>query len=64
MFDTKELRKKSVRWKNLSKLEKREARWGYGFIGLWLIGFFLFYFLPMVVSLFFSLMDFTVVLRK
>ncbi len=59
MFDFSELRKKGRTWKSLSKAEKREARWGYGFIGLWVIGFLLFYFLPMIASLGFSLLDFT-----
>jgi len=42
----------------LTKAELREARWGYGFIGLWLIGFIIFYFLPMLASLGFSFLDF------
>ena len=59
MFDFSELRKKRRGWASLSKAEKREARWGFGFIGLWVIGFLLFYFLPMIASLGFSLLDFT-----
>lgn len=39
-------------------LEKREARIGLLFISPWLIGFILFYFLPMIASLVFSFMDF------
>lgn len=44
--------------RRLTPAERREARWGYGFIGLWLIGFSLFYFLPMLASLVFSFLDF------
>ena len=44
--------------RRLSRAELREARWGYGFIGLWLVGFVAFYFLPMVASLVFSFLDF------
>ena len=43
----------------LSKLERQHARWGYGFIGLWLFGFIAFYFLPMMASLVFSFFDFS-----
>lgn len=42
----------------LSRAEKREARWGYAFIGLWMIGFLAFYLLPMVASLVLSFLDF------
>lgn len=41
-------------WFGLSKAERREARWGYAFIGLWIVGFLAFYFLPMGASLVFS----------
>jgi multiple sugar transport system permease protein len=41
----------------LSRAERREARWGYAFIGLWLIGFFAFTFVPMIASLVFSFFD-------
>jgi multiple sugar transport system permease protein len=58
MIRASDLKRSKTRWANLSKLEKREARWGYAFISLWLVGFFLFYFLPMLASLGFSLMDF------
>ena len=44
--------------RRLSRAELREARWGYGFIGLWLVGFVAFYFLPMLASLVFSFLDF------
>ncbi len=39
--------------------ERAEAKWGLAFISPWLIGFALFYFVPMVVSLGFSAFDFT-----
>jgi multiple sugar transport system permease protein len=42
----------------LSPAERREARWGYAFIGLWLIGFLAFYLVPMAASLVFSFLDF------
>ena len=38
----------------LSPLARREARWGYIFIGPWLIGFFVFTLAPMVASLAFT----------
>ena len=42
----------------MSALKKYEAKWGYIFISLWVVGFLAFYFLPMVASLGFSLLDF------
>lgn len=42
----------------MGKLARREARWGYAFIGLWLVGFVIFYLIPMVASFIFSLYDF------
>ncbi|MEZ4631711.1 MAG: sugar ABC transporter permease [Deinococcales bacterium] len=45
------------KWR-LSKIERIEAFWGYSFISLWLIGFLLFYLLPMTASLIFSFYDF------
>lgn len=45
-------------WRSLSRAERREARWGYAFIGLWIVGFLTFYFLPMAASLAFSFFDF------
>jgi multiple sugar transport system permease protein len=44
--------------KRLSRSELREARWGFAFIGLWLVGFVAFYLLPMLASLVFSFLDF------
>jgi len=46
------------RRRRLSRSELREARWGYAFIGLWLVGFVAFYLLPMLASLVFSFLDF------
>lgn len=43
----------------LSQREQREARWGLIFISPWLIGFMAFYFAPMIASLWFSMLDFT-----
>jgi len=43
----------------MSPLAWREARWGLFFISPWLIGFILFYVLPMIVSFGFSLFNFT-----
>lgn len=45
-------------WLGLTKAERREARWGYAFIGLWIVGFLAFYFLPMGASLVFSFFEF------
>lgn len=45
-------------WKKLTRSERFEARWGYAFIGIWLIGFTIFYFIPMIASLIFSFFDF------
>jgi multiple sugar transport system permease protein len=52
---------RSERAKGKTKLtlsEKREARWGLFFLTPWIIGFLLFYFLPMIASFGFSLFDF------
>ncbi|MBC7870241.1 MAG: sugar ABC transporter permease [Chitinophagaceae bacterium] len=43
----------------MTPLAWREARWGLFFISPWLIGFSLFYLMPMIVSFGFSLFDFT-----
>ncbi len=42
----------------MGRLARTEARWGYSFIALWLVGFLLFYLIPMIASLLFSLYDF------
>ena len=54
------LRKTGFRhiWR-LSPLERREARWGLLFISPWLIGFLIFYLAPMIASLVFSTLNFT-----
>ncbi len=39
-------------------LERKRARYGWWFISPWIIGFFLFYLLPMAASAFFSTLDF------
>ena len=51
--------------RNIGKIEKkqkikfdREARWGLAFLSPWMIGFLLFYLLPMIASFVFSLYDF------
>ncbi len=43
----------------MTRAERREARWGLLFLSPWLIGFLLFYLVPMIVSLGFSVYDFT-----
>jgi ABC-type sugar transport system permease subunit len=43
----------------MSPFQRREAKWGLIFISPWLIGFFLFYFTPMIASLVFSFHEFT-----
>ena len=43
----------------LNGSDAREARWGLFFISPWVIGFLLFYFVPMVASLGFSTLEFT-----
>jgi multiple sugar transport system permease protein len=42
----------------LTKKQKREARWGFFFLSPWMIGFLLFYLLPMIASFAFSLTKF------
>ncbi|RME82171.1 MAG: sugar ABC transporter permease [Caldilineae bacterium] len=48
----------TLRRQKLSRLEKKEMRWGLAFLSPWMIGFLAFYFLPMIASFFFSLLDF------
>lgn len=45
--------------RKMSLIARREAQWGLLFISPWLIGFVLFYLLPMIASFIFSLFDFT-----
>ncbi|MEM5948531.1 sugar ABC transporter permease [Spirochaetia bacterium 38H-sp] len=40
-------------------LEKWEHKWGFRFISPWLIGFFIFYLLPIIVSFIFTFLDFS-----
>ena len=42
----------------LTKMQKKEARWGLAFLTPWMIGFVLFYLAPMIASFIFSLYDF------
>ena len=49
---------KRERWRNMSALKKYEAKWGYAFISLWIVGFLIFYLVPMIASLGFSVVDF------
>jgi multiple sugar transport system permease protein len=51
-------RTRRTRWRDLSPMKKYKAKWGYAFISIWIIGFLLFYLLPMIASLGFSLLDF------
>lgn len=51
--------KKQSSFFNLSPARQREARWGLFFISPWLIGFCIFYLVPMVASLVFSMYSFT-----
>ncbi len=43
----------------MTDLQKKEARWGLFFLSPWMIGFVLFYLLPMIASFGFSLLKFT-----
>lgn len=45
-------------FRGLSRLKKQEAKWGYIFISLWIIGFLAFGLIPMIASFYFSLLDF------
>ena len=42
----------------MTKLQKKEAKWGLVFLAPWMIGFVVFYFLPMIASFVFSLLNF------
>ncbi|WP_026931973.1 carbohydrate ABC transporter permease [Glycomyces tenuis] len=41
-----------------SSMQRREARWGFAFISPWIVGFVLFWMLPILASLVFSTLDF------
>ncbi|MFK7803064.1 MAG: carbohydrate ABC transporter permease [Anaerolineae bacterium] len=47
-----------LRWRDMSALKKYDAKWGYIFISLWVVGFLAFYLIPMIASFGFSLLDF------
>src|SRR6185369_13745619 len=47
------------RWWHMSLMQRREAKWGLIFISPWLIGFLIFYLVPMIASFIFSLFNFT-----
>lgn len=47
-----------MRWRNMTTMKKNEAKWGYAFISIWIIGFLVFYLVPMIASFGFSLVDF------
>ncbi len=49
---------KLKRFRSMSKLARREALWGLVFLSPWIIGFFLWIFLPMIASLIFSFTNF------
>lgn len=53
-----ELQQLRAQPRGTGKLARAEARWGYAFIGLWLVGFLVFYLMPMIASLVFSFYDF------
>jgi len=57
---------KNLRFKRteMSKLARREARWGLLFLSPWIVGFFLWTFLPMVASLVFSFTEFNLLHRE
>lgn len=60
-FTEMEKKKRKSRWRfwEVSPQQRREAIWGLIFISPWLIGFLLFYLVPMISSLGFSAFDFT-----
>lgn len=47
-----------LRWRDMSALKRHDAKWGYIFISLWIVGFLTFYLVPMLASFGFSLLDF------
>ncbi|MCA9914308.1 MAG: sugar ABC transporter permease, partial [Anaerolineae bacterium] len=53
-----EARKERFSWRNWSPARRREALWGLGFVSPWVIGFLIFYLVPMIASLVFSTMNF------
>lgn len=53
-----EARQQRFSWRNWTPARRREAMWGLAFISPWLIGFLIFYMVPMIASLLFSFMRF------
>jgi multiple sugar transport system permease protein len=51
-------RRPHARFKDLRTLQRRDAMWGLAFISPWLVGFVLFWLLPIIASLVFSFLDF------
>lgn len=51
-------RRPRTRFTELSPLQRRDAMWGLAFISPWVVGFVLFWLLPIVASLAFSFLDF------
>ncbi|MBC8335720.1 MAG: sugar ABC transporter permease [Anaerolineales bacterium] len=64
MFSEFTLKNLKFTREKLSKLARREANWGLVFLSPWIIGFFLWKFLPMVASLVFSLTSFNLLHRE
>jgi len=61
-FEATRSKSQQSAWRRLFQMKRgewREARWGLIFISPWLVGFLLFYLVPMIASLWFSTLDFT-----
>ncbi len=54
-----DMRSKGNKRTKMSIAQRREAKWGLFFISPWLIGFLIFYLVPMIASLIFSMFNFT-----
>ena len=64
VFSEFSLRNLRFTWEKMSKMARREARVGLLFLSPWIIGFFLWYFGPMIASLVFSFTDFNLLERE
>jgi len=64
MFSELSLKKLKVGRLKLSEMGRREAKWGLLFLSPWIIGFFLWKFLPMIASLVFSFTEFNLLRRE
>ncbi|MCK5644223.1 MAG: sugar ABC transporter permease, partial [Gammaproteobacteria bacterium] len=64
MFSELSLKKLRGARLKLSELGRREAKWGLLFLSPWIIGFFLWKFLPMIASLIFSFTEFNLLRRE